>query len=107
MGRPRGSGKNVAMVNGRISAEQMTWLLDLAEKMGGNLSAALRQAITDARVLEWARSDYEALLVEHPDFEIPPHDDDGTSRFLQLALRLRGFEDDAEREIRAEEERSG
>jgi len=28
MGRPRGNGKNTAMVNGRITAEQMDWLLN-------------------------------------------------------------------------------
>src|SRR2546425_774325 len=60
MARPRGS-KNTAMVNGRITAAQMEWLLALADEVGGNLSAALRQAITDAQVLEMARMEYERL----------------------------------------------
>jgi len=44
------------MVNGRITVEQMEWLQDRAEELGGNLSAALRQAITDARLLAMARA---------------------------------------------------
>jgi len=36
----------------------MEWLEALANELGGNLSAALRQAITDARLLEIARADY-------------------------------------------------
>jgi hypothetical protein len=106
MGRPRGSGKNTAMVNGRISGTQMDWLLELADRMGGNLSAALRQAITDAQVLEAARSDYEQLRVEHPEFEIPRHDDDGTTRFLWTALHWRDWQDEDEEAIRKEESKN-
>jgi hypothetical protein len=103
VGRPLGSGKNTAMVNGRISTEQMEWLLKKAEELGGNLSAALRQAITDAQVLELARDDFDHLRLEHPEFDIPPHDDDGTARFLSAALRWRTFRDDQEEAIREAE----
>jgi hypothetical protein len=103
MGRPRGSGKNTAMVNGRITAAQMEWLLALADEVGGNLSAALRQAITDAQVLEMARMEYERLREEHPDFSFPPNDDDGTTRALELVLRLRNFQDEDEEALREEE----
>ena len=61
MGRPR--TQNVAMINGRITIEQMEWLQQRADELGGNLSAALRQAITDARTLEMARRDFELLSV--------------------------------------------
>jgi hypothetical protein len=65
------------MVNGRIMLEQFEWLHAQADELGGNLSAALRQTISGARFLELARQDYRALREEHPEFEIPRHDDDG------------------------------
>ena len=102
MGRPRGSGKNTAMVNGRVTAEQMEWLLARADELGGNLSAALRQTITDARVLEMARADYKLLKEEHPEFKIPPHDDDGTSRVMHVVLGL-SMRDSEDLELRKEE----
>jgi hypothetical protein len=67
------------MINGRITAEQMAWLEARAEELGGNLSAALRQTITDARLLEMARSDYADIRATNPDFVIPRHEDDGTA----------------------------
>jgi hypothetical protein len=91
MGRPRGSGKNTAMVNGRVTAEQMAWLLAKAEELGDNLSAALREALMDARLLELAREDYKRLREDHPDFQIPL-DDDGSSRFLAIALEIKMFD---------------
>ena len=48
MGRPRGM-RNTAMVNGRITAEQMDWLQELADELGGNLSAALITLLSDYR----------------------------------------------------------
>src|SRR5438309_1311470 len=91
MGRPRGSGKNTAMVNGRVTAEQMEWLLARADELDGNLSAALRQTITDARFLEMARADYKRLKEEHPEFRIPRNDDgdgvqEGTTRVVEITL---------------------
>jgi hypothetical protein len=90
------------MVNGRITAEQMEWLETRAQELGGNLSAALRQTITDARFLEIARLDYKALRREHPDFTIPPHDDDGTTRSVDLILSLEASEA-TDLELRKEE----
>lgn len=105
MGRPRGS-KHTAMVNGRITAEQMEWLQARADELGGNLSAALRQTIMDARLLEWARDDYQALLAEHPEFEIPPNDDDGgTTRLVRIALSGIGLSDAEDMRLRDEERR--
>lgn len=90
MGRPRGSGKNTAMVNGRITAAQMDWLLERADELDGNLSAALRVTIEEAQLLRAARADYLELLKDHPEFSIPPYTNedgsDGTSRIVQLAL---------------------
>jgi hypothetical protein len=102
MGRPRG-GKNTAMVNGRVTAEQMEWLLARADELDGNLSAALRQTITDARALEYARQDLKRLLQEHPDFVIPPNDD-GSTRVVDVVLRLPMTESD-DINLREEESR--
>src|SRR5690349_13576155 len=107
MGRPRGSGKNTAMVNGRVTAEQMEWLLARADGLGGNLSAALRQTITDARLLEDAREDYKLLRLEHPEFEIPRHEDDATPGVVEAVIS--GFlrSEVADLELRKEEEAEG
>jgi hypothetical protein len=102
MGRPRGM-KNTAMVNGRITAEQMEWLQARADELNGNLSAALRQTITDARLLEMARDDYQQLRAQHPEFAIPPTDDEAhTSRALQVILNLK-IGDPEDLELRDEE----
>jgi hypothetical protein len=111
MGRPRGS-KNTAMVNGRITAEQMEWLLGRAEELGGNLSAALRQTITDARFLEMARADYKRLREEHPEFRIPRNDDgdgveDGSSRVVEVILGLAGLSEADDLALREEEAGEG
>jgi hypothetical protein len=74
------------MVNGRVTLEQFEWLQARADELGGNLSAALRQTITDARFLEMARSDYKRLREEHPEFEIPRDDEDGATRVLGFIL---------------------
>jgi hypothetical protein len=100
MGRPR--TRNVAMINGRITPEQMEWLQAKASELGENLSAALRQAITDARTLELAREDYKLLRAEHPEFEIPPHDDVPETRLLAIVLSMKMSEAD-DLELRREE----
>src|SRR5436190_59344 len=87
MGRPR--TRNVAMVNGRITVEQMEWLQKRADEMGGNLSAALRQSITDAQLFEMAREDYRALREEYPDWSIPDNPPPvATTRFLAAVLTI-------------------
>jgi hypothetical protein len=93
--------RNTAMVNGRITAEQMEWLQARADELGGNLSAALRQTITDARILEMMREDYRLLRKEHPEFTIPP-DEDGMSRVLSVMLSLK-LGDSEDMELRREE----
>src|SRR3954470_15110199 len=94
--------KNTAMVNGRITSEQMAWLEARAEKLGGNLSAALRQTIADARFLEIARQDFHALRREDPEFKIPQQDDGG-DRALGLILGLRPA-DPEDLELRLQED---
>ena len=91
------------MVNGRITLEQFAWLQAQADELGGNLSAALRQTITDARLLEMARNDYQLLRKEHPEFEIPHHHDDGTSRIVAIILGLSDVTDTEDVELRREE----
>jgi hypothetical protein len=101
MGRPRGTGKNTAMVNGRVTAEQMEWLLARSEELGGNLSAAFRQTITDARFLEMARSDWRAFRQEHPDVSIP-YNDEGASWVWEFVLGFPASET-ADLELREQE----
>lgn len=96
--------KNTAMVNGRVTAEQMDWLQARSEGLGGNLSAALRQTITEAQLLEMARSDYKAFLEEHPGFEIPYHSDDGTSWVFEVILNMREIVELGDAELRRLEE---
>lgn len=92
------------MVNGRITAEQMEWLEARADELGGNLSAALRQTITDARMLEAARSDFRQLLEEHPEFVIPrnepPIED---TRVVERVLRM-SMSDSEDMELRLQED---
>ena len=84
--------RNAAMLNGRITTEQMEWLQEKADALGGNLSAALRQAITDARLLEMARNDYRLLRQEEPDWSIPMEKwedgSEGPSRTLAIVLGM-------------------
>jgi hypothetical protein len=102
MGRPRGSGKNTAMVNGRVTAEQMEWLLARADELDGNLSAALRQTITDARLLETAREDFDTYCALHPDFELPRHENEGT--WVWAVFLSTRFTDAEDTELRQEEQ---
>ena len=95
------------MLNGRITTEQMEWLHDKADELGGNLSAALRQALTDARLFEMARNDYRDLCATNPDFEIPmvDHGEGPVSRVLAVALafNMTDEEDHRLRELEARE----
>jgi hypothetical protein len=96
------------MVNGRITAEQMEWLLARADELDGNLSAALRQTISDARFLEIARDDFKVLKEEHPEFRIPRHDDgdgvhEGTSRMVEIVLAWRDMSESEDLALREEE----
>ena len=92
------------MVNGRITLEQFDWLQARADELGGNLSAALRQTITDARFLEMARSDYKRLRKEHPEFEVPRDDEDGTTRVVEFILGWSGpLIEEGDVELRREE----
>jgi hypothetical protein len=108
MGRPRGI-RNTAMVNGRVTAEQMEWLQTLADELSGNLSAALRQTITDARALEMVRTSFNAMRKEHPDFAFPAKDEENvnsnTLMAYLLSTRLTETDEQALRDL--EEGRSG
>jgi hypothetical protein len=93
------------MINGRITPEQMEWLGEKAAELGGNLSAALRQAITDARLLEMARLDYKNLLIGHPEFRIPRDDEDGASRTVEIVMSGLRLTDTEDSRLRDEEAR--
>ena len=101
--------RNAAMLNGRITAEQMEWLQEKADELGGNLSAALRQALTDARLLEMARRDYRQLREEEPEWCIPMEKwedgSEGPSRTLAVVLEMRMTEA-ADSELRELEARA-
>jgi hypothetical protein len=90
------------MVNGRITGEQMAWLEERADALDGNLSAALRQAITDARLLEMAREDYRDL-VKNRGLRIP-RDELGNSSMLQIAMLE--MSETADIELRAHEKKT-
>ncbi len=91
------------MVNGRITVEQMEWLEARAEQLDGNLSAALRQSITDAMLLEMAREDYKHLREEHPEFSIPRHTPPrDTTRLVETVLVFR-LQDTDDLALRREE----
>jgi hypothetical protein len=90
------------MVNGRVTLEQWAWLQEKADELDGNLSAALRQALTDAQLLEMARRDYRTFHEVHPDFEVPLHEH-GPSWTFDVILGLR-MTDNEDLELRAEEE---
>ena len=101
--------RNAAMLNGRITTEQMEWLQEKADELGGNLSAALRQALTDARLLEMARRDYRQLREEEPGWSIPMEKwedgSEGPSRTLAVVLEMRMTEA-ADSELRELEARA-
>jgi hypothetical protein len=70
----------------RLTEEELAWLSsDAAERFGGNLSAAVRQALFDGRLFRLVRQDYAALLEEGEAIEFPTHED-GTARLIALAL---------------------
>lgn len=93
------------MVNGRVTAEQMEWLLARAEALGGNLSAALRQTIHDARLLERARLDYKAFRHLNPEWATPEHET-GESWGWELMLAI-PTSDTTDVELREREQREG
>jgi hypothetical protein len=69
----------------RFSETQYGRLQAVADsRFGGNVSDALRQAVTDAEVLRMAREDYFRLLNESGPFL--PTNAGGEATFLQTAL---------------------
>jgi hypothetical protein len=79
------AGKSVS-VKVRLREDELAWLTsDAAERFGGNLSAAVRQALFDGRLLRLVRDDYAALLDEGVAVEFPTHED-GSARLISFAL---------------------
>ncbi|HET6683066.1 MAG TPA: hypothetical protein VFG75_05160 [Gaiella sp.] len=81
----------------------MEWLEARAEQLGGNLSAALRQSITDAMLLEMAREDYKLLREEHPEFSIPRNPPPEASTRLVETVLVFPMVDAEDAELRREE----
>jgi Arc/MetJ-type ribon-helix-helix transcriptional regulator len=70
--------------NVRVSEQQAAWLRNVAEaRHSGNLSEAVRQAVTDSWMLRRAREEYKELRAEGFEF---PRDEDGMTRGIELFL---------------------
>jgi hypothetical protein len=86
------------VLNVRVSELQARWLHNLAEAQhSGNLSAAVRQAVTDSWVLRRVREQYRELLEEGFSF---PRDEMGATRGIEFFLSSFG----ANSEMRWEDE---
>jgi hypothetical protein len=76
--------EKTVVLNVRVSELQARWLRNLADAQhSGNLSAAARQAVTDAWVLRRVREDYRALREEGFAF---PRDEIGATRGIEFFL---------------------
>ena len=77
--------EKTVVLNVRVSENQAKWLRNVAEDQhSGNLSEAVRQALTDSWLLRRVRDDYQAMQAE-TGFEFP-RDEDGLTRPLELFL---------------------
>lgn len=77
--------EKTVVLNVRVTERQARWLRNLAEEQhSGNLSEAVRQAITDSWVFRRVRSEYRDMR-EHEGFEFPP-DQDGMTRPIAFFL---------------------
>lgn len=78
--------EKTVVLNVRVSEQQAVWLRNVAEaRHSGNLSEAVRQALTDSWMLRRAREEYKELRAEGFEF---PRDEDGMTRPLELFLAL-------------------
>jgi len=78
--------EKTVVLNVRVSENQAKWLRRLAEaEHSGNLSEAVRQALTDSWILRRVREDYKQLEDEMG-FQFPRHLDDKTTRAIELFL---------------------
>ncbi len=74
------------VLNVRVSENQAKWLRKVAEEQhSGNLSEAVRQALTDSWVLRRVREEY-AQLQDEMGFQFPRHIDDKTTRAIEMFL---------------------
>ena len=86
------------VLNVRVTELQARWLRNLAEAQhSGNLSAAVRQAVTDSWVLRRVRQQYGELVDEGFSF---PLDEMGATRGIEFFLSSFG----ASSEMRWQEE---
>jgi len=81
------TGKDEAL-SLRVTAAQAAWLRDLAEReYEGNFSAAVRRALTDARLLEMARDDFDRLQRDNG-MRLPANEG-GEATVLETILSVR------------------
>jgi len=76
--------EKTVVLNVRVSEQQASWLRNVAEaRHSGNLSEAVRQAVTDSWMLRRGREEYRQLHEEGFEF---PRDERGMTRPLELLL---------------------
>jgi hypothetical protein len=82
--------EKTVVLNVRLTEPQADWLRGrAAAHHGGNLSAAARQALTDAWMFARCREDYRRLRDEQG-FRFPVWPATGEGSFLEFALRFGG-----------------
>src|SRR5215208_4217279 len=75
------------VLNVRVTERQAAWLRRVAEDQhAGNLSEAVRQAVTDSWVLRRVREEYRQMRDDLA-FQFPP-DENGMTRGIELLLSL-------------------
>jgi hypothetical protein len=79
--------EKTVVLNVRVTEQQAAWLRNVAEaRHSGNLSEAVRQALTDSWMLRRAREEYRELRRGNG-FEFP-RDEDGMTRPIELFLSM-------------------
>lgn len=82
--------EKTVVLNVRVTERQAAWIRKRAEERhSGNLSEAVREAVTDAWLLEAARADYRRLRDEHG-FRLPLPGREPGALYLALALPIHG-----------------
>jgi Arc/MetJ-type ribon-helix-helix transcriptional regulator len=77
--------EKTVVLNVRVTENQAKWLRNVAEDQhSGNLSEAVRQAITDSWILRRVREEYKAVRAEEG-FEFP-RDEHGLTRPIEVLL---------------------
>ena len=77
--------EKTVVLNVRVTERQARWLRNVAEQQhSGNVSEAVRQAVTDSWILRRVRDEYRTMRDE-TGFQFP-RDEDGMTRGIELFL---------------------